>query len=203
MPTPKLSITLRNANKVIDKLQEYKNESENLEAKYQHFIAEMIMMRLFSTFEKTVAEMAFKLAARASYLNGTFPNLIVRANNINASRGLFLNHGRNRPRQNLRWTKAKYIRESVQFVIPVSEQFIRYALIHGASISEMRKIRNVLAHNNSKAKRDFSTVVRAVYGAKIGITIGAFLTTERRTPTCNLNRYIATTKIIINDMAKG
>lgn len=203
MPTPKLSITLRNANEVIDKLQNYKNESENLEAKYQHFISEMIMLRLFSTFEKTVAEMAFKLAAGASYLNGTLPNLSVRANNMTASRGLFLNHGRSKPRQNLQWTKAKYIKESVQFVIPVTEQFIKYAQIHGASISEMRKVRNVLAHNNVKAKRDFNTVVRAIYGANIGITIGAFLTTTRRSQTSNLNRYIATTKIIIKDMAKG
>ena len=203
MPTPKLSITLRNATEVVDKLQKYKSESENLEAKYQHFISEMIMLRLFATFEKTVAEMAFKLAAGASYLNGTLPNLTIRANNMNASRGLFLAHGRAKPRQNLQWTKAKYIKESVQFVIPVSEQFIKYAQIHGSSISEMRKVRNVLAHNNFKAKKDFNTVVRQIYGANIGISIGAFLATTRRSPISNLNRYIATTKIIIQDMAKG
>lgn len=191
MPTPLLSITLRNANKAIDKLQGYKSGSETLDPKYQFFISEMIMLRLFSTFEDVVAEIAYKLAAGAMYLNGTAPTLSLQANNVNGSRGLFLNYGRARPVQNLKWTKAKYIRESVQHVIPQTELYILNAQQHGSIIDEMRKVRNVLAHNSTTAKSDYKFVVRQLYGANINMIAGAFLASTRRNPVCNINRYIS------------
>lgn len=203
MATPKLSITLRNAIRLIDKLQRYKYESETLEARHQYFISEMIMLRLFSTFEDVVSEIAYKLAAGATYINGLTPELITRANSISGSRSLFLNFGRSKAIQNLKWTKAKYIIDSVKYVIPPTECFATNAQIYGATIEEMRKIRNVLAHQNSSAKADFKVVVRQTYGANINITTGAFLTTTRRTAVCNLNRYISSTKIIISGMASG
>lgn len=203
MPTPKLFITIRNANKVLDKLQEYKNESENLEAKYQHFISEMIMLRVFSIFEDTVAEIAYKLVAGAEYVNGTLPVLTTQANSISGSRGIFLSHGRPRPIQNLKWTKARFIRESVQHVIDINEKYILNAQIHGVTIDEMRKVRNMLAHNTSTAKSDFKLVIRQKYGANINITPGAFLTSTRRHTPCNLNKYITSTRIILSDIASG
>ncbi len=203
MTDPKLSITLRNTHKELDRLQAYKTESEALEAKYQHFISEMIMLRLFSIFESAVAEIAYKIAAGATYLNGSTPALIVQANNMSASRGLFLNHGRVNPVQNLKWSKAKYIRESVQHVIPATEKYITNARFHGSIIDEMRKVRNVLAHNSSSAKTAYRSVIRQTYGANINLSTGAFLASTRRNPICNLNRYLSSAKIIISDMVSG
>ncbi|MDI1294213.1 MAG: hypothetical protein PSV18_15960 [Methylobacter sp.] len=198
-----LKHALRNTNKALDRLQQYKIESEVLESKYQHFIGEMIMLRLFSTFEDCVAEIAYKIAVGAAYSNGTQPILNVKANSVGGSRSLFLIYGRPKPIQNLKWTKAKYIRESVQHIMPVNEKFITNAQIHGALIDEMRKVRNVLAHNTSSAKVDFRDVVRQIYGANIKITAGAFLCSTRRSHICNLSRYIASTRIILSDIAKG
>ncbi len=76
-----------------------------MEAKYQHFIAEMIMLRLFSIFEDSVAEIAYKLASGAMYSNGNYPTLTCQAGSMAGARGLFLNHGRARSVQNLKWTK--------------------------------------------------------------------------------------------------
>lgn len=203
MPTPKLSITVRNASQAITKLERYRNDSLDLEAKYQQFIAEMIMLRLFSVLEDSVSEIAYKLASGSKYLNGCRPRLRVQAGSMSGSRGLFLSHGRTRPIQNLKWTKARFIRESVQHVISPMDPFIVAAQRNGATIDEMRKIRNVLAHNTKSAKSDYKAVVRMAYGANVKITPGAFLSTTRRNPVCKLNQYLTSTKIILADMVGG
>ncbi len=203
MPAPKLQVTIRNSHLQIDKLLRYRSESEDLDARYQHFIAEMIMLRLFSIFEDSVAEIAYKLVSGAVYVNGGSPTLTTQAGSINSARGLFLNHGRATPVQNLKWTKSKYIRESVQHVISTSDPFIRSTQRNGNIIEEMRKVRNVLAHNTTSAKADFKTVVRVTYGANVNITPGAFLSSTRRTTKCNLDRYLSSTKAILTDIASG
>ena len=102
MPAPKLQITIKNSHHAIDKLLSFRAESESLEAKYQHFIAEMIMLRLFSIFEHSVAEIAYKLASGARYVNGRQPTLAAKAGSMMGARGLFLRHGRPKPVQNLK-----------------------------------------------------------------------------------------------------
>ena len=203
MPAPKLQITIRNSHQAIDKLMYFRSESESLEAKYQHFIAEMILLRLFSIFEDSVAEIAYKLASGAVYANGNQPTLTTQAGSMSGARGLFLTHGRTRPVQNLKWTKSKFIKESVQHVISNVDPFINSAQRNGNIINEMRKVRNSLAHNTTSAKADFKTVVRNAYGANVSITPGAFLSSTRRNTVCNLDRYLSSAKAILVDMTSG
>ncbi len=203
MPTPNLQITIRNSQRQIDKLIGYRAASGDLEAKYQHFVAEMIMLRLFSIFEDTVAEIAFKIASGAVYLNERQPILTAQAGSIAGARGLFLSHGRTKSIQNLKWTKSRYIKESVQHVIAVTDPFINSAQRNGNIIDEMRKVRNYLAHNTTSAKEEFKSVIRLTYGANIRITSGAFLSSTKRTPICNLDRYLSSTKVLLFDMASG
>lgn len=203
MAIPSISITLSNATKQISRLQGYKLSSESLEAKYQHFIAEMIMLRLFSIFEDSVAEIAYKLAAGAVYTNGSLPMLAIRAGRIIDSRGLFLNHGRVKPVQYLKWTKASYISDSVKYVIPTTEKFLVNASLNGSKIDEMRKVRNAVAHNTVSARSDYKIVVRATYGANVNIPVGAFLVSERRSPVCKINNYISSVRAILTAMASG
>lgn len=203
MPAPKLQTTIRNSRQRINKLIGYWSLSGCLEAKYQHFIAEMIMLRLFSIFEDSVAEIACKLASGAVYVNGCSPVLAAQSRSIAGARALFLSHGRADPVQNLKWTKSRYIRESVQHVISTADPFISSAQRNGNVINEMRKVRNALAHNTTSAKTDFRDVVRLTYGANVNITPGAFLSSTRRTPVCNLDRYLLSTKALLVDMACG
>jgi hypothetical protein len=203
MAVPTLKSTVTDLNVQIVRLEQFKLEAEPLEAKYQHIIAEMTMLRLFSLFEDAVAELAFKLTAGAKYTNGLTPTLSTRARRISDSRGLLLAHGRPRPVSNLKWTKAQYIRESVENVIPVTEKFVMNAQAHGQIIDEMRRVRNVLAHNTPSAKADFKAVVRQNYGANISITVGAFLLSTRRTTPCNMEKYFVATKAIVAALASG
>ena len=203
MATPRLDITIRNSSQIIDRLKDYRDNCRLIESRYQYFISEMIMLRLFSVFEDTVAEIAYKIGAGAQYINGTTPNLLYRDNNMAGSRTEMLRRGRAKPVQNLKWTKAKYIRESVKHVIDINEKYVQYATIHGNEIDEMRKVRNFLAHRNTGTRREFREVIRLLYGANLNISSGAFLVSDRRLPIPNLDRYITTTKIILNDMTKG
>lgn len=203
MATPKLSITLRNTDLAIDKLETYRSESLSLEAKYQRFIAEMIMLRLFSIFEESVAEIAFKLASGASYTNGRYPALHQQAGSMAGARGLFLTFRRRKQLQYLQWTKADLIKKSVKYVIPTTETFVMSAQRNGNLINDMRRVRNALAHNSTKVKQEYGDVVRSAYGANIRIPPGVFLSTTKRTTISNLNRYMSATKLILKDIASG
>jgi hypothetical protein len=203
MGAPTLSATLNSANAQIARLQKYKTDAKLLDAKYQHIISEMIMLRLFSIFEDSVADLAFRIIAGATYTNGVAPIIAARTRRIADSRGLLLTHGRVKPESNLKWTKAQYIRESVEYVIPITERFVTNAQAHGQIIDEMRRVRNVLAHNTKSAKSDFKFVIRQTYGANINISAGAFLTSTRRSNPCNIERYILASKAIISALASG
>lgn len=203
MPVARLAITLRNTDSAISRLQAHVADAHELAPRFQNFIAEMVMLRLFSIFESSVAELAYKLAAGASYTNGTLPALSVRANSMNGSRGLFLSHGRTKSRQNLQWTKASYIRESVRYVMPDTEMFVFNVRAHGAVIEEMRRVRNVLGHQTPSARQLYKRVLRQEYGANVQVAPGAFLLSTNRNPTSKLNSYLASTRLILADAARG
>ncbi|KQM55655.1 hypothetical protein ASE80_00965 [Pseudomonas sp. Leaf15] len=203
MALPSLRITIQNSAQQIDKLHAHQIDCEKLEAKYQHFIGEMIMLRLFSIFEDTVAELAYKVAAGGLYLDGSSANLIKRAGRTQDARYLFLTYNRPKAKDNLKWTKAKFIRESINNIIPNNESFIINTQAHGQIIDEMRKVRNALAHNSPSAKSEFKDVLRVIYGFNKNISPGVFLISKRHHNICNLTRYISSTKIVLQTIAGG
>ncbi|WP_203142682.1 hypothetical protein [Marinobacter mangrovi] len=203
MANPKLEVTLRRIISEIDKLDSYRVDAQSLEARYQHFISELIMLRLFSAFEEGVSDIAFKLASGAVYTNGTSPALTVLSPSMSSARSNFLSHGRRKPVLNLKWTKSRFIRESVEHVIPASDPFVRQAQNHGTIINEMRIVRNVLAHKTTSAKRDFRTLVRQAYGGNAKVTPGVFLTSSKRFSRPRLVTYLTGTKIVLREMASG
>ncbi len=129
--------------------------------------------------------------------------MVVTSGTVSASRGLLLSHGRTRPVQNLKWTKASYVKESVKYVIPQSEKFVFNIQSHGVIIDEMRRIRNVLAHQTRTAKRDYRDVLRQSYGANVQVPPGAFLTSTRRFRIGRLQTYLSSTRLVLSDAASG
>ncbi|QUY50224.1 hypothetical protein JK621_08790 [Serratia plymuthica] len=203
MPIPKLSITLRNSHYALDRLLWYRRECILLDARHQHIISEMIMLRAFSILELHISEIAFKVASGACYTNTTQPITFVKCKSIAGARNLFLTFGRQKPIMNLKWTKAKYITDSVKYVIDENDFYIKNVNIHSHLINEMRIVRNVLAHRSKSARDDFRALIRTVYGAQNHITPGAYLATTRRGQICNIERYITSSKIILDDLCKG
>lgn len=203
MPVPRLDITLRNTQRGIDYLAKYRTDSRDLAPKYQYFIAELIMLRLFAIIENAIAEVAYKLVAGAAYINGNKPRRLFSASSIAGARTGMLSHGRTNPRQNLSWSKSKYIRESTSKVLAPTESYLTYARVHGGSLDEMRKVRNFIAHRNITSRRGYKQVVRATYGANSKVDVGPFLVSEQRTSTAKIDSYLLGANIIITDMVKG
>ena len=202
MPAPQVVVTVRDSTTDIERLETFRTDSQSLAPKHQYLIAELIVLRLFSIIESAIEEVACKLVAGATYLNGTHPARLFTANSMDGARSAMLTHGQSRRKSYLRWTSAKDIRDSTSKVLKSTDPFLANARAHGNILSEMRKVRNFLAHRSPKARQDFREVVRVVYGANSRVKISAFLTSPRH-PIAKVDEYLATAKIMISDLAKG
>ena len=198
-----MDVTVRRASADIARLEVFRADAESLAPAQQYLIAELIMMRLFSIIEGAVEDLACKLVAGSPYANGTHPTRMFSAKSVGSAKSAMLGHGRAKTKTYLRWTSVKDIRDSTSQVLNPSDPFIVNAQVHGNILTEMRKVRNFLAHKSARARQDYRDVVRAVYGANSRIRVQAFLTSRRRRPVAKVDEYLATARVMISDLAKG
>ena len=203
MAAPKLDISLRQARKLLDDLRATHSEVKNLQPKLQRFVAEILFLRAHDIFIETVADIAYRLVAGSVYMNGSTPSLIVGSSSIAASRGVLLTSGRTVPRQNLKWAKAKEIKDSVAPAIQTQEPYIQAVDAYSANIADFTYVRNVIAHRNSQSRKNFKTVLRKYYGANCKISAGAFLLTERKWTRCKLLDFTSQMKVVLQELCKG
>ena len=202
MAVPRVDVTVRNTTLGLERLERFRADSQSLAPEHQHLIAELIMHRLFTIVDSAIEDLACKLVAGGSYLNGTQPARLFTAKSMDGAKSAMLTHGRRRARKYLQWTSAGAIRDSTRQVLDGREPFIVYAQAHGYLLNEMRKVRNFLAHKSPEARQNYRDVVRAVYGANSRVSIQVFLTSRRR-PVPKVDEYLATSKILISDLARG
>ena len=203
MPSPRVEVTLRKTTTDIERLETFRITSQSLAPEHQYLLAELLMLRLFSIVEDAIEDLACKLVAGSPYANGTNPVRLFTAKSMGGARSAMLTHGRPKPWSHLRWTSAGDIRKSTAQVLNSADPFIVYAQAHGNILSEMRKVRNFLAHRSPQARQGYRDVVRLVYGANSRVRIGAFLTSRRSRPVAKIDEYLSTAKIMISDLAKG
>lgn len=203
MPRVSVITSLNSSVNDIAILSNYNLGSKALDAKYQYMISEVIMLRLFSTLEATISEVAFKLACGALYRNGNAPIILRPCSSIQDAHTTMLNHNRRRPLQFHRWTKASFIRESIEHVLDVTDSFFVNVQNHGTLINEMRIVRNHIAHKSTSTRNEYNQLLRITYGGNPRLTVGSFLTSTSRNPLANIDRYISTTRIILNDIING
>lgn len=203
MAAPRVDVTVRDTTADIERLEAFRTNSQSLAPAHQYLIAELIMLRLFSIVESAIENIACKLVAGAPYLNGTLPTRLYHAKSMNGAKDAMLTHGRARRRNHLRWTSVRDIRDSTSQVLTSTDAFIVYAQAHGNILSEMRKVRNFLAHRSPQARQGYREVVRIVYGANSRVRIEAFLTSRQRHPVAKVDEYLTTAKVMISDLARG
>ena len=75
----KLKTTLDNAKQGLNHSSLILNSLGSLEPKIQFAIAEVLMLRSFSIFENSIAEIAYKLASGAKYINPLHRDKILKA----------------------------------------------------------------------------------------------------------------------------
>ncbi len=202
MPPPSLFTTYNKALSDIQILENYRNDSRTLEPKFQHFIAEVVILRLFSILENCIRETALKVACKASYRNGTAPALTLVCRSTIDAETQFSNYNRMRPTR-LKWTKASYINNSTKEVIPITEQFRVQINNYGSLLNEMRRVRNHIAHRTASTRGEYKNVIRHVFGANLKIQPGAYLTSTKRLARPKIDSYIAISRIMIDDITNG
>ena len=170
------------------------------------YIAEMIAVRLFSLFEAIVEDSACRLICGAKYCDGSSPMLHRSRPTKGFERARDAMRTFNRPNPNkfqLRWGKAADIKENLEYLFPVREHFIDTIVGHGGFISDLRKVRNHVAHGNAGTRRRFDEVVYNYYGANVNaITPGKMLLSSRFSPLL-LERFCKQTRIILLAVIKG
>lgn len=203
MPRVNVITTLNKSINDITILSNYNLGSKSLDVQYQYMISEVIMLRLFSILESTISEVAFKLACGALYRNGNAPIINKPCNSVQNAYITMLNYNRRRPLQYHRWTKATFVKDSIEHVLDINDVFFINVQNHGTSINDMRIVRNHIAHKSASTRQEYNALLNRTYGGNPRLTIGTFLTSTTRNPLSNIDRYIAVINIILNDITKG
>lgn len=198
----KISRTLDEALRQIEVLSNLERGLEEIKPKYQPLVAELMIVRLFSTWEQSISEIATKLACGGEYLNGRTPVLMTnRARSLVSAKDLFTSFGRER-RSNPNWSKASYVTSTVSKVIAAPEPFLVHVQNNGGYINEVRVVRNFAAHRNVSARSQFKELVRQKLGADMRFGAGHLLITPRVTPSL-MKQYLATMRVVLRDICSG
>lgn len=203
MPPPSLARSRSQAILDLKKLSEVLSETNTLPIRVQYLIAETVLLRATSVLETVLSECAFKLAAGAIYLDGSHPALLQRCSSMSNARQNMLSAGRSRPRQYLKWTRAKYIKESVRYVISPTDHYVTICERHGGVIAQIFKVRNFAAHRNTSSRQEYKEAVREVYGRYRPISLGQFLLSKHYVVRPNLQRYLIEARALVNELTKS
>lgn len=162
------------------------------------------MVRLFLLVENTIASAAAKVLCGSSYLDATPPMRLVSPRSMTAADGLMRSHGRNKPKPYLSWSRSSEIRDNLSKTLDPADPFLAVVTKHGSLFTEMRYVRNHIAHANSRTLLNFRKVVSQYYGGlKRGVTPGLLLLTSALGPSCVLDRYIISSRVVVKDLLRA
>ncbi len=117
---------------------------------------------------------------------------------------LMRSHGRAKPKRYLSWTKASSIRDNVSQTLGASDPFFAVVSAHGALLTEMRYVRNHIAHANAATRVRFHGIVRQHCGGlRRGLTPGLFLLMSTLGPPSLLQRYIVASRVAVKDLVRA
>jgi len=174
-----------------------------LEVAHRKLVAEIMMVRLFLALENTIAAVSAKMLTGAPYLDGTSPQRLVTVGTTGRAAEQMREFNRAQSRR-LRWTQSSDIRKNLEFTLAGADPYFATVARHGAILTEMRYVRNQIAHGNSSTRDNFRKVVRQHYGGlKKGVTAGLILLTDALGPPSLLERYIITSRVMIKELVRA
>jgi hypothetical protein len=173
-----------------------------LPAGHQKLVAEVVMIRLFMLFEGAVESICCKLCCGATYLDGSAPSLVTRQRSIAGALRSMENVGRSRQRRT-RWNDGAEIRENLREMIDGGDHCFQIFRNYASLITEMRYVRNRIAHGSSSARGNFRKVVLKYYGVESrGITVGTMLLSARVSRPVLIEKYIISSRILIGELVR-
>jgi hypothetical protein len=104
----------------------------------------------------------------------------------------------------LSWNDGPSIRASVVHIINPEEHCITVVRNFGSHFTDMRYVRNHVAHRNDGSRWNFRKLVRRYYGADVpGITTGTLLLSPRVSSPPLVEVHIRTSRTLIKDLLKA
>jgi hypothetical protein len=187
----------------INTLSSYIIDSSSLESKYQYFISEVVMLRLFAILELSVSEIALRLSCGAPYKNGVNPRILVSCSSIQDAQVKMLTYNRRQPIRYLKWTSVNDVEKTIRHTLDIRDRFFVELNNHNSLFEEMRHVRNHIAHRNSGTAAKYYTQLQLLYGGNLRLSMGAFLTSTLRNTPSNIEKYLISVPIILDDISKG
>jgi len=184
---------------VSQQIAEICDQLETIETIPRTLIAELALLRVFSLFEIFVEDCACRLVCGASYCDSSEPTLLRQrpTAGIERAKNEMRRYDRADPHMLLRWNSAVEVRKNLERLFPEDEHFVSSLVAHERLISDIRKIRNHVAHGNRGTRTRFNDVIRNYYGADVNsITPGKMLISQRFNPPL-LKTFTAKLRIIM------
>jgi hypothetical protein len=187
----------------INILSSYMNDCAVLESKYQYFVSEVVMLRLFAILELSISEMALRLSCGAPYKNGVSPITLVACTNISDANTKMISYNRRTPIRFLKWTSVSEVEKTIKYTLDLRDRFFVELTNHNSLFEEMRHVRNHIAHRNSGTAVQYYNQLHLLYGGNLRLSVGTFLTSTVRNNPSNIRKYLISVPIILHDISKG
>jgi hypothetical protein len=204
MPTASLSVDLKQFYFQTSRLNSLLPSLNNLPTNHRKLVAEIMMVRLFLIVENTIQSACGKLLCGAPYLDTTRPLLLVLARSSVDAFDLMRTHGRTKPKRSLSWTQSAEIRDNLRHTMDQNDLLFQTISNFGTLLTDMRYVRNHIAHKSSGTLENFRKLIRKHYGGlKPGVTPGLLLLTQGLGPPVLLEQYILASRIMIKALVRG
>lgn len=171
---------------------------------YRKLIAEMLLLRLSIQLENTLKIIYCKICSGAPYLDGTIANLTDCQRSIKSAIHAMQTKSRLRDRSNLPWNDGSEIRTNIEHIVSANDHCVTIMLNYASYLTEIRSVRNHIAHKNGGSRSKYKNVILRHYGARLNnITPGTLLLSTRPRNGPLIEYYIKTARIMIKDLVKG
>ena len=96
-------------------------------------------------------------------------------------------------------------RDNIQFLIDPTDQCHQELKNYAGFLTEIRWIRNHIAHRNDNSRANFAKLIRRYYGARVpGVTCRQPLVSPRRVSDATLlETHIITANVMIEDIVRA
>jgi hypothetical protein len=170
---------------------------------HRKVIAEIVHLRLAILLENHMQIIFAKLCCGTTYVDGSAPALLVQQRSAAAAVTAMKNLNRVKP-INVSWNDGPSIREGVEHIVDPAEHCITVVRNFGSHFTEIRYIRNHIAHRNEGSRTNFRKLVKNYYGANVpGITSGLLLLSSRVSKPPLIEVHIRKSRTLIKELLKA
>lgn len=173
---------------------------------HRKLVGEIAHLRLCLALENVLAGVCGRILCGAHYLDGSPPLLLASpTRSVSAAFSLMKTYNRGSKQMlRLRWSKTKDIRRNLSTTLSPSDDFFRRLSPYGSLLTEMRQVRNHVAHGSESTAREFRKAVRAKYGAlKRGMTPGLFLLSTATSPRSKLEEHLISARVLVKEIVRA